>query len=97
MRWYHKTASKQQEPCRHGSALPRWDSMSEVGHMDQVVRMYCPACGAFPGVDAAAAARAAVEYGTAPAVGARRWAVRHGFAPGLAGNPPPTSALLISH
>lgn len=85
MRWYRKTVSNQEEACRHGGALPRWDSMTDVGHMDRVVRMYCPACGTFPCVDVAATELAAVEYGAPQGVGARRWAVRHGFTSRVAG------------
>jgi hypothetical protein len=31
--------------CPHGSLLPRWDSIDDIGHEERAVSFVCEACG----------------------------------------------------
>lgn len=33
--------------CSHAKALPRWDNVDDMGHMDRVSRYFCAACDRF--------------------------------------------------
>jgi len=50
MLWSHRNQRAQtrnQQPCTHAGALPRWDRVEDTGRDDRVSRLFCPRCGQF--------------------------------------------------